>query len=399
MAKKKDKKEPLDDFTSDLIKSLNKERGSRVAYNLSTDDSPTHVNRWIGTGSKQLDYIIANKKDGGLPEGRIVEIFGPPSIGKSHIATQIAKSTQQMGGIVVYIDTENATSVENLKMLGVDIAKRFVYVDTHCTEEVLSIAESTIIKAKAMNKDVPVTIIWDSVAASSPKAELAGDYDQNSIGLQARAISKGMRKITGVIANEKVLMVCLNQIRTKVGVLYGDPTTTPGGMAIPFHSSVRIKLGAGSQILNKDKEPIGINVSAKTIKNKVSAPFRTCNFEIHFGKGVKEHEQIFDLLRKHGPETIDDHVIEVSGAGAWKSLCVYSSEGELILEKKFYKADFDEIINDNIHGPWIEKLLESAMIRKNVTDDPAIDAESYTDVKAVHDHIMETHSEAFEMLK
>ena len=399
MAKKKDKKEPLDDFTSDLIKSLNKERGSRVAYNLSTDDSPTHVNRWIGTGSKQLDYIIANKKDGGLPEGRIVEIFGPPSIGKSHIATQIAKSTQQMGGIVVYIDTENATSVENLKMLGVDIAKRFVYVDTHCTEEVLSIAESTIVKAKAMNKDVPVTIIWDSVAASSPKAELAGDYDQNSIGLQARAISKGMRKITGVIANEKVLMVCLNQIRTKVGVLYGDPTTTPGGMAIPFHSSVRIKLGAGSQILNKDKEPIGINVSAKTIKNKVSAPFRTCNFEIHFGKGVKEHEQIFDLLRKHGPETIDDHVIEVSGAGAWKSLCVYSSEGELILEKKFYKADFDEIINDNIHGPWIEKLLESAMIRKNVTDDPAIDAESYTDVKAVHDHIMETHSEAFEMLK
>ena len=98
MAKAK-KKEELDDFTSDLIKSLNKERGSRVAYNLSTDESPTHVKRWISTGSKQLDYIISNQKDGGLPEGRIVEIFGPPSIGKSHIATQIAKSTQKMGGI------------------------------------------------------------------------------------------------------------------------------------------------------------------------------------------------------------------------------------------------------------------------------------------------------------
>ena len=218
-----------DDFTKDLIKSLNKDHGSRVAYNLAEDESPTHVKRWVSTGSKLLDYICANQENGGFPEGRIVEMFGPPSIGKSHIATQIARSTQKMGGIVVYIDTENATSVENLRMLGVDISKRFVYVDTHCTEEVLSIAESTIIKAKSMDKDVPVTIIWDSVAATSPKAELTGDYEKESIGLQARAISKGMRKITGVIANEKVLMVCLNQIRTKVGVMYGDPTTTPGG--------------------------------------------------------------------------------------------------------------------------------------------------------------------------
>ena len=270
------------DFTSDIIKSLNKEHGSQIAYNLAYDESPTHVKRWISTGSKQLDYIIANRTNGGLPEGRIIEIFGPPSIGKSHVAIQLAKSTQQMGGIIVYIDTENATSVENLGLLGVDISKRFVYVDTHCTEEVLAIAESTIMKAKAMDKDIPVTIIWDSVAASSPKAELVGDYDQNSIGLQARAISKGMRKITGIIANQNVLMVCLNQIRTKIGVMYGDPTTTPGGKAIPFHSSVRIKLGAGQQITNKDKEVIGIHVSAKTIKNKVAPPFRSVKFEIHF---------------------------------------------------------------------------------------------------------------------
>ena len=151
------------DFTSDLIKSLNKEHGSQIAYNLAYDESPTHVKRWISTGSKQLDYIIANRTNGGLPEGRIIEIFGPPSIGKSHVAIQLAKSTQQMGGIIVYIDTENATSVENLGLLGVDISKRFVYVDTHCTEEVLAIAESTIMKAKAMDKDIPVTIIWDSL--------------------------------------------------------------------------------------------------------------------------------------------------------------------------------------------------------------------------------------------
>ena len=122
------------DFTSDLIKSLNKEHGTRVAYNLSVDQSPTHVSDWISTGSKQLDYMISGKPNGGLPVGRIVEIFGPPSIGKSHIAIQIARSTQEKGGVVVYIDTENATSVENLGLLGVDIKTRFVYVDTHCTE-------------------------------------------------------------------------------------------------------------------------------------------------------------------------------------------------------------------------------------------------------------------------
>ena len=217
--KKTENKTMQDDFTSELIKSLNKDHGSRVAYNLSEDESPTHVKRWVSTGSKLLDYICSNRKSGGLPEGRIVEIFGPPSIGKSHIATQLARSTQQMGGIVVYIDTENATSVENLASLGVDVSTRFVYVDTHCTEEVLSIAESTILKAKALNKDVPLTIIWDSVAASSPKAELLGNYDKESIGLQARAISKGMRKITGVIGQTNSLMICYGMDMTRLGCM------------------------------------------------------------------------------------------------------------------------------------------------------------------------------------
>ena len=381
MAKQKD---GSDNFTADLIKSLNKEHGSRVAYNLQTDESPTHVKRWISTGSRQLDYIISNRRNGGLPEGRIVEIFGPPSIGKSHIAIQIARTTQRMGGIVVYIDTENATSVENLKLLGVNISKRFVYVDTHCTEEVLSIAESTILKARAMEKDVPITIIWDSVAASSPKAELDGTYEQNSIGLQARAISKGMRKITGVIGETNTLFVILNQIRTKIGVMFGDPTTTPGGKAIPFHSSVRIKLGAGSQIKNKDKEVIGINVSAKTIKNKVSAPFRTVNFEIHFGKGVYEHEQVFDLLRKNGPAQINGKEIEISGTGAWKKLTVVNTDtGEEFLEKKFYKADFLEVWKDPSYAEYIEDLLEDAMIRKIETEDMDLDSEAYEEVRAL----------------
>jgi recombination protein RecA len=374
-----------EDFTEDLIKSLNKEHGSRVAYNLEFDESPTHVKRWISTGSKQLDYIISNREKGGLPEGRIIEIFGPPSIGKSHIAIQIAKTTQEMGGVAVYIDTENATSVENLKLLGVNISKRFVYVDTHCTEEVLKIAEATIMKAKAMNKDIPVTIIWDSVAASSPKAELLGEYDKDTIGLQARCISKGMRKITGVIANQNVLFVILNQIRTKIGVLYGDPTTTPGGKAIPFHSSVRIKLGAGQRIENKDKEVVGIHVSAKTIKNKVAPPFRTVNFEIHFGKGIREHEQVFDFLRKHGAGIVEDKEIHVSGSGAWKNLIVTNiSTGEVLVEKKFYKNEFDEVWKNPEYKQYIDQLLSIAMVRKlSDAEEIDVDTESYEEIRSI----------------
>lgn len=368
--KEKRSEEATGDFTAELISSLNKENGSRIAYNLAEDESPTHVKRWISTGSTLLDYIVANRRNGGLPEGRIIEIFGPPSIGKSHIATQIARSTQQMGGICVYIDTENATSVENLQSLGVDVTKRFVYVDTHCTEEVFDVAEKTIVKAKAMQKDVPITIIWDSVAASSPKAELLGDYDKETIGLQARAISKGMRKITGVIGDQSVLMICLNQIRTKIGVLHGDPMTVPGGMAIPFHASTRIKLGAGQQIQNKNGDIIGINVSAKTVKNKVAPPFRTANFQIHFGKGIVEHEEVFDVLREAGEREVNGKIICVSGTTQWKVFTVTDAvEGRTIIEKKFYKAEFGELLRNPDYKPYLDDLIEAVMVRTK--DDPA----------------------------
>ena len=218
-----------DEFTTSLIKEMNKELGSKVLFNLSAGDAPTIVHRWISTGSRQLDYAIGNlpKIGGGLPEGRIIEIQGPQGGGKSHCAFEIAKATQRQGGIVIYIDTENATSLNNLEKIGINVKKRFAFAQTSCTEEIFQLIENTILKARAMTADIPITVIWDSVASSSPKAELEGDYDKNTIGLQARVLGKGLRKITNLIGNQHVLLVCLQQQREAIGVMFADPCVDP----------------------------------------------------------------------------------------------------------------------------------------------------------------------------
>jgi recombination protein RecA len=359
-----------DDWTAELIRSLNKEIGTRVAFNLSFDEAPTLVKRWISTGSRQLDYIISGKRNGGVPEGRVTEISGLPSIGKSHIAFQLCRSVQRMGGLVIYIDTENAVPLDKLRHMGIDVGKRFVYCDTHCTEEVFSIMESTILKVKSlMGKNIPVLIVWDSVAATSPKAELEGDYDKDTIGLQARVIAKGMRKIVGVIGQNNVTLVCLNQLKTKIGVMFGDPMTTPGGNAIPYHASVRLRLTGGTQIKDKNDIVVGINVIATTNKNKVTSPFRKAHFAIHFGKGTIEHEQLFDALRefgeKNGPVPVgekQEQVAIVEGVSAWKTLKVVDVDtGEVTVEKKFTKNQFGELFENPEYNKVLEDLLERAL--------------------------------------
>lgn len=370
------------DFTTSLIKSLNKEMGDRVAYNLAVDDAPTIVRRWISTGSIALDYIISNRRNGGIPEGRIIEFYGPPSIGKSHIALQISKSVQKMGGVVVYIDSENATNVELLASLGLDVTKRFVYVEETCTEHVFSIMEKTIMKAREMDKDVPVVIVWDSVAATSPLAEIHGDYDKDSIGLQARTLAKGFRKITGTIGGERVTLVCLNQMKTKIGVLYGDPDTTPGGQAIPFHASVRVKLTSGKSIKGSDKgynderkdDVVGINVIATTVKNKISSPRRKANFEIHFGRGIEEAEQLLDEVNGVGEITQDGYIISCGGNSTWKEFRVALADtGEELHAKKFLKKDFGKLLSNPTWRPYIDHLLDRAFIKQNVL--PTLESE------------------------
>lgn len=381
MGKKSENKTGMeDDFSGDLIKALNKEFGGRVAYNLECDESPTHVKRWISTGCVQLDYIFANRKDGGVPEGRIVEIFGEPSTGKSHIAFQIARTVQGMGGLVVYVDTENATPVEKLADMGLDVGKRFVYCDTHCTEEVFAIMESTIQKAKQIvHKDVPILVVWDSVAATSPKAELEGNYDDNTIGLQARVISKGMRKITGVIGQNNITLLCLNQVRMKIGVMFGDPTTTPGGKAIPFHASLRLGLTGGTYVKDAQGNVIGINVIATVKKNKLAPPFRKARFKILFGEGIEEGEELYMRLAEHLKKNtieIGGRKMYVEGSGSWKTLGVMDLKtGEMLVEKKFQKSGFNALLASAEYGPILDAMIEDMMVVKTSQTPPEPEGE------------------------
>jgi protein RecA len=373
-----------DDIAKQLVRDLNKEFGMQIAYNLSCSEAPTLVKRWISTGSIQLDYAIANKPGGGYPEGRIIEITGLPSTGKSHLAYHAASVVQKMGGLVVYIDTENATPVDKLARMGIDIAKKFVYCDTHCTEEVFKIIESTITRAKQIvGKNIPILVIYDSVASSSPKAELDGDYDEQTVGLQARTLSKCMRKIVGTIGQNNVTLLILNQLREKIGVMHGDPLVAPGGKAIPFHASVRVRLGSGSPVKDKAGNIIGIHVTVSIKKNKVAAPFRHCEFDILFGKGISEHEYLFDELRAYcdstGPVVADGSKIMIEGTGPWKTLSVYDKNtGEVVLEKKFYKAEFGDVMRDPQYKPFIDRVAEAALMLSYGDDETQIEGETPT---------------------
>ncbi len=250
----------------------------------------------ISTGSINLDAALGV---GGFPKGRIVEIFGPESSGKTTLAIHAIAECQKSGGIAAFIDAEHAFDSFYAKKLGVDIDNLFVSQPDN-GEQALEIADN-LIRSGAID-----IIVVDSVAALTPKAEIDGEMGDSKVGLQARLMSQAMRKLTSTISKTNCCCIFINQLREKIGVMFGNPETTTGGNALKFYASVRVDIRRIQAIKDGDQN-IGNRVKVKIVKNKVAPPFRTCEFDLMFGEGISRLGEIIDL-------GVENNVIKKSGS-------------------------------------------------------------------------------------
>lgn len=257
----------------------------------------------ISTNCLSLDVAIGV---GGLPRGRIIEIYGPESSGKTTLALQVVASAQKTGGIAAYIDAEHAMDPEYAEKLGVNIDDMLIS-QPDSGEQALEIAE-TLVRSNSVD-----VIVIDSVAALVPRAELDGEMGDSLPGLQARLMSQALRKLTAIVASSRTCFIFINQLREKIGVFFGSPETTTGGKALKFYSSVRLDIRRIGAIKDGDKM-VGNRTRVKVVKNKCAPPFRECEFDIMYGEGVSREGDLIDLAVNH-------NVIEKSGA--WFS---YKSE-------------------------------------------------------------------------
>jgi len=259
----------------------------------------------VSTGSLSLDLALGI---GGLPKGRIIEVYGPESSGKTTLALQVLAEAQKKGGICAFIDAEHALDPIYAKKLGVKTSELLIsQPDTG--EQALEIAD-TLIKSGSIS-----VIVIDSVAALTPKAELEGEMGDHHVGLQSRLMSQALRKITGSVSKSNTMVIFINQIRMKIGVMFGNPETTSGGNALKFYSSVRMDIRRIGAIKDKD-EIIGNSTRVKIVKNKVAPPFKVVEFDLMYGKGISKTGELVDLGVKAGV---------VEKAGAW-----YAYKGEKI---------------------------------------------------------------------
>ena len=363
-----------------LVKSFN-DGDDKIAWNLGSDhDNPTEVKEFISFGSTLLNYICTNRRNGGAPVGKITEIVGEEASGKSLLCAHLIAECQKRGGIAVYIDTENAASPEFLTQLGVNI-NELVYLQPGCCEEVGAAIEKTILKVREKAPNKLVLIVWDSIANCPTRVELEGNYDLN-MNLQlekSKVLSKMMRKLVDTLGKERICVVFTNQLKTKIGVMYGDPMTTPGGKAVPYAASLRIRLTRSSQLVagkpkkgeevaegGEGKEAkgavYGINTIAKVIKCRLGPPLRQCRFDITFASGIDDEESWLTTLHERG---------EIEKSNGW---CYYSSfpSGKMTKKEdpndKKKEIEYDRGLQFR-EREWKKTLAENPEFKKRVLDD------------------------------
>lgn len=312
------------------ISQVEKQFGKGAIMRLG-DSSVEVQTEVIPTGSIGLDYALGI---GGLPRGRVVEIFGPEASGKTTLTLQIIAQVQKLGGTAVFIDAEHALDVRYAQALGVDLDNLFV-AQPDSGEQALEIAE-TLTRSGALD-----VFVIDSVAALVPRAEIEGEMGDAFVGVQARLMSQALRKLSAVISKSKTCAVFTNQIRQKIGVMFGNPETTPGGLALKFYASIRLDIRRIGQI-KRGEEIIGSRTKVKVVKNKLAPPFKEAEFDIIYGKGISRAGELVDLGLQY-------NVLERSGA--W-----YQFEGEKIGQGRENAIQFLE------SNPELAKKIEKKLI-------------------------------------
>lgn len=287
----------------------------------------------IPTGSISLNLALGI---GGVPRGRVVEIFGPEASGKTTLALHVLAEAQKKGGQVAFIDAEHALDPDYAKRIGVDVDNLLIS-QPDSGEESLQILE-TLIRSGTID-----AVVIDSVAALTPKAEIAGEMGEFQVGLQARLMSQALRKLSGIVSESGTTVIFLNQTRMKIGVRFGNPETTSGGMALKFYSSVRINLRRIAKIKHKD-EIIGGRHRAKIVKNKVAAPFKTAEFDIYYAEGISEHSDLLNSGQRVGA---------INRKGAW----YYFGEKKLGQGKEASKKFLKE-------NPKVAKKIKKEIIKQ-----------------------------------
>jgi recombination protein RecA len=351
MAKKIDS-ETVDSLASELVSVLNSkftQNIDKAAYFLSDPDLVADIKKWVPTGCDMLDLAISNRPNAGWPVGRIIEITGLEASGKSLLAAYALKSTQQQGGLAIYIDTEAATSREYLQAIGIDIEK-MVYIPLEALEDIFDSIEATIAKVRKANKDVLVTIVVDSIMGATTKKELEGEHGKDGYATEkAIVLSKAMRKITNMLARQNICLILTNQLRVRMGVSFGDPYGTSGGKAVAFHSSVRIRLKSLGQIkmkLNGVDQVIGIKTRAIVQKNRLGPPLKSVDYDIYFESGIDNYGSWLETLKTYKLATSGQY---------WSIPLSYSS----VMEKDSKGKSIERTFNEEIVNPETGELKKT----------------------------------------